>query len=406
MIVQQLKIRNIGDAVAELVRAGATADAIETAAARAVHRCLRVSGAGAHVAAALRDAMRAAGGHAALSESPGVGRELLLSGNLGDFTLMLARLPESDVELHTCAVEIKRVLIRSEGGAPQPINVRGHSLEWGAKTFVMGILNVTPDSFHAGSRLTDAKAALAAARAMLEAGADILDVGGESSRPGAAPVPAAEELNRVLPAIRAIRSELPGAIISIDTYKSAVAAAALEAGADIINDISALGADENMAHVAAAAGAPVCLMHMQGTPRNMQMNPKYEKDVVGEILEFLQRRIAVAVTAGIAENNIIVDPGIGFGKTVEHNLEIVSRLEEFRSLGRPVLIGASRKSFIGKMLDLPAEADRLEGSLSVAALCIAGGAHVLRVHDVKESVRAARMADAVVRRKRMIEGKE
>lgn len=281
---------------------------------------------------------------------------------------------------------------------PAPTMCRGRALEWGRRTYVMGIVNATPDSFYAGSRRAGADDALAAAAAMIESGADFIDIGGESTRPGAEAVPLDEEIRRTVPVVSAVRAAFPHALISIDTYKSAVAAASIEAGADIINDISALGFDPDMARIAAAARAPVCLMHIQGTPRNMQKDPRYERGVITEIIEFLQRQIDVAVNAGISLENIWIDPGIGFGKTVDHNLEILRRLSEFKSLGRPLLVGASRKSFIGKTLGLPDEADRLEGSLAVAALAAAAAADIIRAHDVPETIRAVRMADAVAGR--------
>ena len=401
IMVQHINIRNLDDAVTELVRTGAPAGWMETAAARGVFFCLRVSGVAREKIAAVTHSMLASGGYATSPESGDVS-EILLFGTVDQYGCAVEALEKRGEEFVDCAAALKTAILRATA-APPPMEWNGHSFIWGARTYVMGILNVTPDSFYAGSRRTGADDALETARAMIDAGADILDVGGESTRPGAEAVPEEEELSRVVPAINALREAFPQAVISIDTYKAAVARAAFEAGADFLNDISAMRLDPDLARAAADAQAPVCLMHMQGTPRNMQMDPHYEKDVIGEIIEFLDERIAASVDAGISEQNIIVDPGIGFGKTVEHNLEIVNRLGEFRSLGRPVLLGASRKSFIGKTLELDDEADRLEGSLAVAALGVAAGADILRVHDVAETVRVARMADAVARKKRALE---
>jgi dihydropteroate synthase len=263
------------------------------------------------------------------------------------------------------------------------------------RTLVMGILNVTPDSFSDGGRFLDRDAAVRHALGMVRDGADIIDVGGESTRPGGEPVSIEEEIGRVVPVI----SELAARIdrpISIDTYKSATAAAALDAGASVINDISGMAFDPEIRKLAAARRCPVVLMHIKGTPRDMQKNPTYD-DVIGEITDYLRQRILEAVQAGVDERMIIVDPGIGFGKAVRHNLEILRRLGELRSLGRPILVGVSRKSTIGQVLGgLPPE-ERLEGTAAAVAISIAGGASIVRVHDVREMVRVARMTDAILR---------
>ncbi|MQY66236.1 MAG: dihydropteroate synthase, partial [Clostridia bacterium] len=227
---------------------------------------------------------------------------------------------------------------------------------------------------------------------MVEEGADIIDIGGESSRPGANSVEEKEELERVIPVIKKLSSRIR-VPISIDTYKSGVAKKAIDVGASIVNDISALRMDEKMAKVIESSGVPVCLMHMQGTPRNMQRNPRY-KDVVSEIFAFLRERIDFCEQAGIDIEKTIVDPGIGFGKTVLHNLEILKKLDQFKSLGRPIMIGVSRKSLIGKVLQLEPE-ERLEGSLASAIWCMTKGASILRVHDVRETKRAIKMVEAI-----------
>lgn len=253
----------------------------------------------------------------------------------------------------------------------------------------MGVLNVTPDSFSDGGRFVDTDRAVAHAQAMARAGADIIDVGGESSRPGSQPVSAEEELRRVIPVIE----RLADLLVSIDTTKAAVAEAALAAGARIVNDISALRFDPRMAEVVRAAGAGLVLMHMQGTPQTMQQNPRYD-DVVSEVRAFLSERIRLAEAAGIARGQIAVDPGIGFGKTVEHNLKLLAHLDEFCSLGCALVVGVSRKSFIGKLLGRDVH-ERLAGSLAAAAWAVARGANVVRAHDVAQTVDVARMLDAL-----------
>ncbi len=272
------------------------------------------------------------------------------------------------------------------------ISMKNGSLELGERTLVMGILNVTPDSFSDAGKYFTHHAAVQHALDMVVAGADILDIGGESTRPGSEPVSAEAELERVIPAIEAIResSDVP---ISIDTTKAEVARQALESGADLINDVSALRFDPDMVHVAAAFNAPVILMHMLGTPRTMQQNPTYAS-LFSEIISFLEERIQFAVAHGVPRHQILVDPGIGFGKTVPHNLAIIRNLELFQSLDRPLLLGASRKRFIGTILDLGVE-DRELGTAVAHTIGIASGAHILRVHDVIKGRQVADMGDAI-----------
>jgi dihydropteroate synthase len=275
---------------------------------------------------------------------------------------------------------------RSEGGIFERL------LADPSRTAVMGVLNVTPDSFSDGGLFLSPSAAIRRAREMVREGADVIDVGGESTRPGAEPVPEAEERQRVVPVVRAIASEL-GVPVSVDTTKASVAEAALEAGAVIVNDVSAGRADPRMLGLVAAAGAGIVLMHRRGTPRTMQIRPWY-RDVVAEVLGFLQRRACRARAAGIAPGAIAVDPGIGFGKTLEHNLKLLRATPQIVELGYPVLIGASRKSFLGAILGLPVR-ERLEGSLAAAVVAVLAGARIVRVHDVAATVRALRVAEAI-----------
>jgi len=299
------------------------------------------------------------------------------------------------------------------------LTIGSRTLTWGERTYVMGILNLTPDSFSGDGLLTpltpastplsevdvsSSERGLEQARRFLAAGADILDVGGESTRPGSQPVDAEAEIQRVLPVIRAIVSEFPDALISIDTSKAEVAAAALSAGAHLLNDVWGLGADPHLADVAARANAPVVLMHNRSKPVNVEVRERLGKayigseyeDLLADVKRELMDSVAIARSAGIPDECIILDPGIGFGKTIQQNLELINRLDEIRQLGFPVLLGPSRKSFIGYTLDLPPD-QRVEGTAAAVAVGITRGADVIRVHDVEQMVRVARMTDALVR---------
>jgi len=270
---------------------------------------------------------------------------------------------------------------------------RKRELDFSSRTHLMGVLNVTPDSFSDGGKIFKPEDAINRAWRMVEQGADIIDVGGESTRPGADSIPVEEELRRVIPVIKELtkKTDIP---VSIDTYKSEVAREALDAGAEMINDISALRFDPRMKEVAFRYDVPVVLMHIKGTPKNMQDNPSYD-NLIQEISDYLRESIEKAEDSGIAQDKIIIDPGIGFGKRLKDNLEILRNLEKLASLGKPILVGLSRKSFIGKVLDLPLD-ERMEGSLAALAVAICNGAKILRVHDVKESKRAAQMVDAIL----------
>ncbi|HEX3975330.1 MAG TPA: dihydropteroate synthase [Solirubrobacteraceae bacterium] len=262
---------------------------------------------------------------------------------------------------------------------------------------VMGVVNVTPDSFSDGGLYIDAGAAIAHALELEAEGAAILDIGGESTRPGAAPVDAPAELDRVLPVIEGLRARGVGAQISIDTSKAAVAAVALDAGATLINDVTALRGDPEMAELVAARGVQCCLMHMLGEPRTMQDDPRYD-DVVSDVKAFLEERMAFAVARGVAEESIMLDPGIGFGKTAEHNLELLARVDELVALGRPVVIGTSRKSFLGRITGRTVD-ERLAATIATNVLAYERGARVFRVHDVAPVRDALVIAGATVRRR-------
>ena len=263
----------------------------------------------------------------------------------------------------------------------------GEPLVWGRRTYVMGIINLAPDSFSGDGMAGDVPAAIDQALRMEADGADMLDVGAESTRPGSTPVSASAEAERLLPALEAI-CQAVSIPVSVDTYKAAVARRAVAAGASLVNDVWGLLADGNMARVIADAGVPAILMHNQ---REAQYN-----DLVPEVFAGLRRIAEIARAAGIADRNVILDPGIGFGKTADHNLELLRRLPELRELGYPLLLGVSRKSTIGRVLGLPVD-DRMEGTAAAVAMSIAGGADIARVHDIREMVRVARMTDAIVR---------
>jgi len=288
-----------------------------------------------------------------------------------------------------------------------PLAIGERTFVWGSQTYVMGILNVTPDSFSGDGLLTSEdplRASMDMARRFVEAGAAILDVGGESTRPGSEPVSVEEERQRVVPVIKALARELPDAIISVDTYKAAVAQEALEAGAHLVNDVWGLRADPQLKEVVARAGCPVILMHNRSNPASVEVRAQLGKayagaeyvDLLSDVKRELMDSVDLARQAGIADDHIILDPGIGFGKKVPHNLELINRLDEIRLLGFPVLSGPSRKSFIGYTLDLPPD-QRLEGTAAAVAVSIVRGADIVRVHDVEPLVRLVRMTDAIVR---------
>ncbi len=273
--------------------------------------------------------------------------------------------------------------------------VRNRTFNWGERTYLMGILNVTPDSFSDGGQFNTLDRALDQARYLINSGADILDIGGQSTRPQATEISVNEELERTIPVIQALRQEMD-IPISIDTTRSAVAQQAIAAGADIVNDISGATYDPEMLPAVAQLGVPIILMHIRGTPQTMQKLTDYQ-DLLGEILDWLQQRIAVATAAGIKPAKIAIDPGIGFAKTYDQNLELLRHTAAFQNLGCPVLVGPSRKSFIGHILDQPDPQQRVWGTAAACCGAIAGGADILRVHDVRAMYDVCRVADAIWR---------
>jgi len=386
----------------EIQRLNSNQPDLDLIARRSIHRVLKLTGVNDIDANILQCEMRLIGGEAVIGKnmiSDDGTSDVIIMGTLNQFDLLVEKLkiqpnlsiPTSE-DKQRFITSIQSALYNFDNPVERTMECRGHYLTFGKRTLIMGVLNVTPDSFSDGGLYADAGIAVNQAKEMVAQGADIIDIGGESSRPGSDPVPMDEELRRVLPVIKRLaqESDVP---ISIDTYKSTVAEHALKAGAHIVNDISGLNFDPNMAKVAADYGAPVILMHIQGTPKNMQISPKYHS-LISEIISYLRNSIEHAETVGVSPEKIIIDPGIGFGKTMEHNLEIIRRLKEFRCLGKPILIGTSRKSFIGKILDLPVE-ERIEGTLVTVVASIINGADVVRVHDVKQVQRAVKMVDAI-----------
>lgn len=282
-----------------------------------------------------------------------------------------------------------------------PWTLRQHTFSWGQRTYLMGVLNITPDSFSDGGQFNTVARAVQHAHYLVESGADVLDIGGQSTRPQSEPISLDEELERVIPVIQALRSGEDAALLtmplSVDTTRSTVARAAIAAGADWVNDISGGTFDPRMLSTIAELRVPLVLMHLRGTPKTMQQLTAYD-DLIGEILQFLQNQVQRAIECGIPQAHIAIDPGIGFAKTGAQNLEILRRLAEFRALGCPVLVGSSRKSFIGKLLDQPDPQQRVWGTAATCCAAIAAQADILRVHDVKEMRDVCRVADAIWRR--------
>ncbi len=284
-----------------------------------------------------------------------------------------------------------------EGGAKiqNPLIIRGHTFEWGKRTYLMGVLNVTPDSFSDGGEFNTLDAALLQAQQLVTAGADIIDIGGQSTRPGAVEISLEEELERVLSVLQLLRSQI-SVPISVDTTRSPVAKAAVAAGADMVNDISGATFNSDMLSTVASLGVPIVLMHIRGTPQTMTQLTDYQ-DLIGEIYQFLESRIADAIASGIDPSWIVIDPGIGFAKKYNQSVEVIRRLAEFRSLNCPILVGPSRKSFIGHILNRPDPKARVWGTAAACCAAIARGADILRVHDVREMHDVCRVADALFR---------
>jgi dihydropteroate synthase len=319
---------------------------------------------------------------------------ILLLGPLTAMNEFSQVLPRLEARLTPLAEELRFQLSWLHPKPYHSFSAPGRTLDFASRTGIMGILNVTPDSFSDGGLYAELPAAVDRAHQMVAEGADIIDIGGQSSRPGSDPVSASEEARRVLPVVEALANSTT-AILSVDTYRAEIARQALAAGAHLINDISALRFDPALLEVVATGQAALILMHMQGMPRTMHLNPSYEA-LIDEVFAFLHERLRTAQAGGIPAHRLLIDPGIGFGKTAQHNLELLNKLEHFQTLGRPLVIGTSRKSFIGHILGADVH-ERLEGTAATVATAIGHGADVIRVHDVKAMVRVARLMDALVR---------
>ncbi|RLB67334.1 MAG: dihydropteroate synthase [Deltaproteobacteria bacterium] len=319
--------------------------------------------------------------------------DAILSATRKQFRKFCQKLRAQPFSLAQIADHLEASIRNQEKNSRLSFSCRSINVDLKQQSLIMGILNITPDSFSDGNRFLTPEEALTHAHLLISEGADIIDIGGESTRPGAAKVEENQELNRVIPVIEALRSEFPQLPISIDTYKSRVADAAINAGADIINDISAFNFDPEMAKVAASTGAYACLMHIQGTPLDMHKDPTYN-DLFAEICRYFEKSITLAVTAGVKRKKLIIDPGIGFGKTLKHNLLLLKHLKDFTGFGLPLLIGTSRKSFIGKLTGDPVD-QRLFASLATVAQALTNGANIVRVHDVAATKQAITVIDAI-----------
>ncbi|MBY0055086.1 dihydropteroate synthase [Brevibacillus agri] len=380
----------VDEMLAELAHRGIFGDQAERLAEWRAGLMIHVENMSEAVAEKVRLDMLSAGAEAVVSGQPGATdkKRLLLLAGPKQLAQALSQLEKRDEELAAVAAEVREALaMPARLRARRELNCGRYTLPLGERTLVMGILNVTPDSFSDGGRFVDLDHALAQARAMVEAGADIIDIGGESTRPGAEPVGEAEELDRVLPVIRRLSAEL-SVPLSIDTYKAAVAERALDAGAHIINDVWGAKRDPRMAEVAARRGVPIILMHNR-------TDTDY-RDFYSDFVRDLRESVQIALQAGVREEQIILDPGIGFVKTVEQNLETMRRLDDLVALGYPVLLATSRKRMIGHVLDLPVD-ERVEGTAATVALGVAKGCHMVRVHDVKEMKRVTKMMDAMLK---------
>ncbi len=383
----------MSDAREKLEMIGADRDGVSAMEQKPLLYPLKLESVPATAALKIKKELVGMGGDAAVShhayEKKADSTDVLMMATVYHYSMLARRIAGSADGLSELAAELPPFLERIERSS---FNLKAgkHTLLLGHRPVFMGIINCTPDSFYDGGRFFDPEKAVARGRELIREGAALLDIGGESTRPGAESVSAEEELERVLPVIGELSDS--NALLSIDTSKAEVARKAIDSGACIINDVSAL-ADPDMAGVAADSGAAVVLMHMLGTPSTMQKDPDYD-DLFGEIISYLDERMEKAMKAGVAEDSIIIDPGIGFGKTVAHNLELVRDLWRFRSLGRPLLLGASNKSFIGKVLDVEAD-DRLEGTAATLVAGVLAGAHILRVHEVGRNRRFTDMARAI-----------
>lgn len=390
--------QNLAEAIKEIEKVKADSEGIKIMAPKSVFRVVKLEKVKIPAAQILKEEMLSIGGEAARARGAVSGSidstDVLLSGTLKHYKMLVKKLKAQPFGLKTLAKNLERIL-ENYDKTPQPMDLNGKKLTFEKKTLIMGIINMTPDSFSGDGLGTDVKRAVMQALEFEQNGAGIIDVGAESTRPGAAPVTAEEEKKVLVPVIEALykKTRLP---ISVDTYKSEVAEAALKAGASIVNDITGLKADPDMARIISENKCGCVLMHIKGTPANMQDNPAYD-DVMSEIIGYLRESIQIAEDAGVDDSRIIIDPGIGFGKTAEHNFEILRRLKELKVLGKPVLVGTSRKSFIGNILGKEV-GDRIFGTSASVAASILNGADIVRVHDVKEIADVVKITDRILGR--------
>ena len=395
--VTLLERRTLQEIKGELAKIGADERGIEIMAPKTQGLLVKIKQVPTPAANILKQEMLSLGGECATHRDVITGlipsSDVILIGNFKILNELTSKLSTQPFGLAEISLQLGELLKKIKGRTKRILNCRGKELDLNSRTHIMGVLNVTPDSFSDGGKYNDPQRALQRALEMEEEGADIIDVGGESTRPGSDPISPEEELDRIIPVLELLVKEVK-IPISVDTYKARVAETALELGVHMINDISGLHFDGEMARVVADYDVPVVLMHIRGRPKDMQNNPVY-KDLMGEIIDYLQESINLALESGVKEENIIVDPGIGFGKKPEDNLLILRRLGELKTLGYPLLIGPSRKSFIGKFLGLPVD-QRLEGTAACVALGISNGADIVRVHDVKEMKRLTQITDLIL----------
>jgi dihydropteroate synthase len=385
---------NANEAIQQMKKVGMDPTGVKLMEGKALHFNLKVEGIDPRTANLLKQEMLSLGGDVAVDgrglDCSAKQTDALLMGTQKNFEKLILKL-EQYPDFQPLGQSIKETL-KNISKTHYSIRCRKRTLILGKRTLLMGVLNVTPDSFSDGGLFLNKEKAISHGLRMVEEGADIIDIGGESTRPGSKPLELEEELRRVIPVIEFITKEV-NVPISIDTYKSNVAQRAIEAGAQMINDISGLHFDPSLAQVAVKEDVPLVLMHIRGTPETMQKDVHYDS-LFSEILQYLKDSIQRAESAGLDPRQIIIDPGIGFGKTVEDNLLIIKNLYEFRILGKPILLGTSRKSFIGKILNTEA-GDRLEGTLSSIAIGVLNGAHIIRSHDVLQAKKAIAVADAI-----------
>ncbi len=393
-LIRCLHITNANEAIHQIKEVGVDPTGVKLMEGKTLHFNLKMENIEPRTANVLKQEMLSLGGDVAVDRR-GLDcsikqTDALLMGTQKHFEKLILKL-EQYPDLGALRQSIKDA-IKNISRIHYSIRCRKQKLILGKRTLLMGVLNVTPDSFSDGGAFFEKEKAVSRGLGMVEEGVDIIDIGGESTKPGSKPVELEEELRRVIPVIESLVKEVD-VPISIDTYKSGVAQRAIEAGAQIINDISGLHFDPNLAQVAVREDTPLVLMHIRGTPETMQKDVRYSS-LFAEIIHYLKDSILMAESAGIDPGQIIIDPGIGFGKTVEDNLLILKHLYEFRVLGKPILLGTSRKSFIGKILNTETE-NRLEGTLSSIAIGVLNGAHIIRTHDVLEAKKAIAVADAV-----------